>query len=359
MIIFNYISKELYATLLGILMVLLIIFMTNQFAHFLRSAASGHITMNAVMQLMSLQIPFLLGYLMPLGLYLSILIVFGRLYLDHEMTVMSACGISPNSLLAIVLASGVVVAVIVGGLMLWLQPILDLQRTRIFYESLAKATVEKVMPKRFQTLSPDMVFYAEGVEHGKLKMHDIFFAQRTKPKPDGSRSWDITIAKEAQEAYEQNGHFLLFLDGFRYIGTPGMFNYQVIQYQSYGVRLTQEAPAARGWPSNASTASLWPQRHDRRVAAELHWRLAMPVSALVLSLLAFPLSRINPRRGKFSQLIPAILLYIVYGNFLFLGRSWVRKGIVDFDVGLWWLHGGMALIAIGLLAYRRYKNAYS
>src|ERR1700693_3837549 len=107
MIIFNYISKELYATLLGILMVLLIIFMTNQFAHFLRSAASGHITMNAVMQLMSLQIHFLLGYLMPLGLYLSILIVFGRLYLDHEMTVMSACGISPNSLLTIVLYSGV------------------------------------------------------------------------------------------------------------------------------------------------------------------------------------------------------------------------------------------------------------
>ena len=43
----------------------------------------------------------------------------------------------------------------------------------------------------------------------------------------------------------------------------------------------------------------------------------------------------------------------MYGNFLFLGRAWVRKGILDFDVGLWWVHGGMALIAIGLLAYRR------
>ncbi len=340
-------------------MVLLIIFMTNQFAHFLRYAASGHITMNAVMQLMSLQIPFLLGYLMPLGLYLSILIVFGRLYLDHEMTVMSACGIGPASLLAVVLTAGVVIAVIVGGLMLWVQPLVDLQRTRILYESLAKATVEKVMPKRFQSLNPDMVFYADDVERGKLKMQNLFFAQRSKPKPDGSRSWDITIAKKAREAYEQNGHFLLFQDGFRYIGTPGLFNYQIIKYESYGIRIAQAAPEARGWPSNASTASLWPQRHNRRVAAELHWRMAMPVSALVLSLLAFPLSRINPRRGKFSQLIPAILLYIAYGNFLFLGRSWVRKGIIDFDVGLWWLHGGMALIAIGLLAYRRYKNAYS
>ena len=87
--------------------------------------------------------------------------------------------------------------------------------------------------------------------------------------------------------------------------------------------------------------------------------MAMPVSVLVLALLAFPLSRVNPRRGKFSQLLPAILLYILYGNLLFLGRAWVRKGILSFDVGMWWVHGLMLLIAIGLLIYNRVRNAYS
>lgn len=358
-IIFRYITKELYTTLFGILMVLLIIFMSNQFVHFLSNAASGHITMSAVMQLMSLQIPFLLGYLMPLGLYLSVLIVFGRLYLDHEMTVMSACGVSPNNLMMIVLSMGIVVTLIVAGLMLWLEPFLDTQRIKIFYESAAKATVEKVMPKRFQTLGADVVFYADQVERGKLSMHDIFFAQRGKPKADGSRVWDITIAKNSQEAYQSGGHFMLFQNGYRYVGTPGLPNYQTIQYQEYGVRMSQPISTHTGWPSNASTLELWPQRHNPKVAAELHWRMAMPVSALVLSLLAFPLSRINPRRGKFSQLIPAILLYIIYGNLLFLGRAWVRKGLLSFAVGLWWVHGAMALIAIGLLVYRRVRNAYS
>ncbi len=358
-ILFRYISKELYATIFGILMVLLIIFMSNQFVHFLRNAASGHITMSAVMQLMSLQIPFLLGYLMPLALYLSILIVFGRLYLDHEMTVMSACGVTPNNLLLVVVSMGVVIAGIVGLLMLWLQPYLDTMRVQIFYESAAKATVEKVMPKRFQTLGSDLVFYADDVERGKLKMHDIFFAQRSKPKAKGDRPWDITIAKNAQEAYQDGGHFILFQDGFRYIGTPGLPNYQTIQYEGYGIRISQQAPSHSGWPSNVSTAELWPQRNNPRVAAELHWRMAMPVSALVLSVLAFPLSKVNPRRGKFGQLIPAILLYIVYGNLLFLGRAWVRKGLLGFDLGLWWVHGIMAAIAVGLLIYRRVKNAYS
>ena len=240
MIIFRYISKELYATLFGILVVLLIIFMSNQFVRFLHSAASGSITMSAVMQLMSLQIPFLMGYMVPLAMYLCILIVFGRLYLDHEITVMSACGVSPNKLLSIVLSVAVVIAAVVAGLMLWLEPIMDAQRIKIFYESAAKATVEKVMPKRFQMIGPDRVFYADNVEHGQLKMDNIFFAQR-KPEGDGvSWLWDVTIAKKAHEADQKDSHFMVFQDGFRYQGAPGLSNYQVIQYQEYGILMTQD-----------------------------------------------------------------------------------------------------------------------
>lgn len=243
-IIFRYVSKELYTTLFGIMMVLLIIFMSNQFASYLHYAASGHITMSAVMQLMSMQIPFLLGYLMPLAMYLSILIVFARLYLDHEMTVMSACGVTPSNLLVIVLSVGITVMLIVGGLIMWLEPYLDTQRIKIFYGSVAQATVEKIMPKRFQTIGPDLVFYADSVARGELKMNNIFFAQRDKPKPDGSRLWDVTVANSAQEAFENSGHYIVFQNGYRYTGTPGLADYQVVQYQDYGVLIAQTPPDA-------------------------------------------------------------------------------------------------------------------
>lgn len=133
----------------------------------------------------------------------------------------------------------------------------------------------------------------------------------------------------------------------------------MIQYQEYGVLITKETQTKSGWPSNASTKKLWPQRNNRKAAAELHWRMAMPVSVLVLALLAFPLSRVNPRRGKFTQLLPAILIYIIYGNLLFLGKAWIFKGTINFNLGLWWVHGMMLLIALSLQYYRRVKNAYS
>ena len=187
-------------------------------------------------------------------------------------------------------------------------------------------------------------------------MYDTFFAQRGKPKKDhGARPWDITVSTSAQEGYENQGHFIEFINGSRYIGVAGQPNFQTIQFDQYGIRLTHEISTHSGWPSNASTASLWPQRHNPKVAAELHWRMAMPVSVIVLALLALPMSKVNPRRGKFGQLLPAILLYIVYGNLLFLGRNWVRKGVIGFDIGMWWVHGIMLFIAIGLLIYRRVK----
>ena len=90
MIIFRYLCRELFSHLLAITVVLLMILITNQFVHYLKGAASGEITMTAVIQMVSLQVPLLLGYLLPLALYLSILIAYGRLHVDHEMVVLPA-----------------------------------------------------------------------------------------------------------------------------------------------------------------------------------------------------------------------------------------------------------------------------
>ncbi len=359
MIIFRYISKEIYTTFLAILLVLLMIFITNQFIHYLNYVAHGNITMGAMAKLMALQTPFLLGYLIPLSFYLAILIAFGRLYLDHEMTVLGACGVSPSYLFSIIFSLTLVITVIVSLLMLWIQPSLDDYRLRIFYESAAQATVEKVMPKRFQNIGEESVFYAERIKREAKEMENIFLAQHDSSKSD-HQSWDITVAKTAEEREMREGRFMLFKEGYRYIGIPGKKNYQIVQFKEYGIKLLKQLHTHSGWPSNAPTRELWLQRYtSSKAAAELHWRIAIPISVAVLTLLAFPLSRVNPRRGKFTQLLPAILLFIFYENLLFVGRVWIRKEIIGPDLGLWWIHGLMILIALFLLGYRHLKHAHS
>ena len=91
---------------------------------------------------------------------------------------------------------------------------------------------------------------------------------------------------------------------------------------------------------------------DPEDQAELHWRIAAPLSVLLLALLAVPLAHTSPRAGRYGKLVLGILAYLVYSNLLALGQAWVAKGYVPSAVGLWWVHGLAAVAAFWLIAQR-------
>ena len=78
----------------------------------------------------------------------------------------------------------------------------------------------------------------------------------------------------------------------------------------------------------------------------------MPISVILFTLLAFPLSEVKPRSGKFARLFPAILIYIGYADLMFLGRAWIQRGALDPALGLWWIHGLALVLGIVLNVQR-------
>lgn len=352
-IIFRYLCKEVLGSLLATTLVFLVILIMNQFVHYLNDAASGQITMTAVMQVMALQVPLLLGFLLPLGLFIGVIMAFGRLYVDHEMTVMTACGISRLQLLMMAMIFATGIAIVVAVLMLWAEPKVQWYRTQVLERALATASLEKMLPGRFQSIGKkgDWTFYAAKVGNNHKVMTDVFMANKTK-SADSDNNWDLVTADEAYE--EKNSKtgdmFLVFNKGYRSIGTPGQNDYQIVRYDKYGLRITHAKPSAGSDVKYMSTSHL---RHmpagDKDAAAELQWRLAMPISVWLFALMAVPLSYTKPRHGRYVQLIPAILIYIIYADLMFVGRAWIEQGTVSTLLGLWWLHGLMLLLGIGLV----------
>ena len=106
-----------------------------------------------------------------------------------------------------------------------------------------------------------------------------------------------------------------------------------------------------------TTLSLWKNSSDSSVRnanlAELAWRIALPVSVILLSLLAFSLSEVKPRQGRYAKLFPAVLIYTVYANLIFINRSWMTRGVISPELGMWWPHALLALIT-ALLLYITY-----
>ena len=107
-----------------------------------------------------------------------------------------------------------------------------------------------------------------------------------------------------------------------------------------------------------STLTLLKAKADQmKYKAELAWRIGFPCMVLVLALLAVPLGKVNPRSGKFAKLIPAILIYVVYANFMFIGRDWLIQGKIPMWMGFWWLHGIFIVLAILLMSVDKVRRA--
>src|SRR4051812_18540367 len=111
MIILRYLIKEVLNTVAASTVILLMIFLCTQFIDYLSAAAGGKYTTLFLLQIMLLQIPYLLGLLLPLGFFLAILMAFGRLYLDREMIILFSCGMRPATLLTLAMSMAVVVTI--------------------------------------------------------------------------------------------------------------------------------------------------------------------------------------------------------------------------------------------------------
>jgi len=91
--------------------------------------------------------------------------------------------------------------------------------------------------------------------------------------------------------------------------------------------------------------------------SELEWRIGLPLSALILSLLAIPLSYVNPRAGRSLNLISAMVIYMFYNNMISVTNSWVGRGKISVAAGMWGIH--MLMFVVMLIFFYHRSSASS
>lgn len=353
MILSRYLTKEVLNSLLAVTLILLLILLSNQLVRYLGYAAAGKLAPNLLLRILGFEIPYLLALLLPLGLYLGIILAYGRLYTDNEMSVMQACGMSDKRLLSItsVVTGSVTLLLIV--LTLWINPWIATVKRKALTEGMSTENVlANLMPGRFQVTSDGKrVVYVENISREDKTADKLFFADQSKT----SQQWAIISAEKGYQAIDKNNnqHFLVAESGYRYEGVPGQDDYKIIQFKKYAVKIPDISLGALHHHETESipTSTLIKHYTDTYNAAELQWRLSIPISAFLLALLAIPLSYVKPRQGRYSTLLPAILLYVLYINLLFVTRNWVEQKSLSVWIGLWGVHFlffGIVLSVLGL-----------
>lgn len=359
-LIFRYLAKEVFITLVALTSVSLLIVMSNQFVQYLTRAANGQIPGIFILKLMMLELPNLMGLLLPLGFYLAILLAYGRLYADSEMSVLHACGYGPRQLMKHTLGMAGVLAGVVLIIMLWLSPYISTERAKLLRTTGVQILIKTIVPAHFNSVSHGRdVFYVQSMNRDHTQAYDVFLARLVQK--NNQQTWDVLWAEKAYATTDPatDEDYVVFEKGRVYEGFPGQADYRVIQFDQYESRLPHPVTTLKKEDLRvATTASLWPiNNSDPLKAAEIQWRLSIPLMVIVLSLVAVPLSRVNPRSGKYAKLLPAMILYVVYANFIFIARNWVVVGKVPPWLGLWWVHGLVALIGFALIRHNRMRAA--
>ncbi len=359
MIVFRYLSREVLTTLSAVSAVLLVIIMSGRFIKYLAQAAQGVLDPGVLFIIMAYRIPGFLQLILPLGLFLGILLAYGRLYLDSEMIVLSATGMTNRRLLSYTLAPATLVAALVAWLSLGLAPLGVSGQMRILNEQDALTEFDTLVPGRFQAMRDgSRVTYTEALSNNRNELSGVFISDKravARKSKEKTRQNDISllVAEWGRQIVQPDGsRYLILQNGYRYDGNPGQADYRVIKYDTYGVLLPKPNVSNEIGEREAIPTGELIGSDNSREQAELQWRLSIPLLVFVVTLLAVPLSRVNPRQGRFLKLLPAILLYMTYLGLLIAARGQLDKGKISMQLGLWWVHGLFLLIGGALFFWQ-------
>jgi lipopolysaccharide export system permease protein len=341
----RYIFREIAQSWLAVTMVLLAILLTNQFARVLGDVAKDKLPKDAIFQIIGLTALQYLTILVPIALFLAIMLALGRLYRDSEMPAMMACRVGPTDIYRPLSWLLIPLALAVGWLATEIAPTALSQIERIGVEARRQADLASIEPGRFTSdSSQGAVVYAERVI-GPGAIENVFLQRQD----EGNVEVVIAERGEQVESDDPDTRYFVLHNGRRYEGIPGTSEFRVMEFAEHGIpyRLPNlEDPEPE--PRAKSTADLV-SSDDAEDLAELHWRFGIPVATMVLAILAVPLSRSQPRQGRYGRLAIGLLVFIIYFNLLSAGKAWLEQGIVPAAVGLWWVHGLMLSAAVGLL----------
>jgi len=343
--------------MLAVTAVLLLVVMSGRFIKYMAEAADRGFSPEMLVSVMGYRLPGFLEVILPLGLFLGILMAYGRLYLDSEMTVLSACGMSMRRLVVVTLIPATLVAGVVAYLSLNLSPMGAREAQALFDEQRNRTAFDLLTPGRFQQLGrAGQVAYTESLTGDAGNMHNVFISQPER-NAAGETELVLLIAESGYQQVDENtgSHFLVMENGYRYDGEPGTADYRVTSYDKYAIKLPTPKPVTRRLESEMKPTAVLIGSSDAADIAQLQWRISLPLLVPIIALIAVPLSRVNPRQGRYMRLLPSIFLYMGYITLLSVARSAVGDEEIPAWLGLWWIHLIFLGIGLALLANLHHK----
>lgn len=327
-----------------VIFILLLIVISNMFVRYLAIVSGGNIEANAIFKMISVMLPKYIAYLLPISFFFAILLVYGKLFSNNELTIFFACGNSWLQCLKIVMIPAIALFIIELILTLVILPKMD-QSYFLVQKTTAKTSlISFIQPGKIIPFNEGkQVIYTKSTDSGGT-MHDIFIYQAK----DNNARIIITAPEGYAEIRADGNQYLILKNGYYYEVTPGNLAIQKGHFKTASQFILQETSIGHNPSMDSVSTYALLNSNNIQHQVELQWRLSFPMAIFIATLIALALCKMQPRQNRYSKIIPALLVFIIYFNLLSLSRSWTNEGILPVWTGLWWVHllFGCVMLAI-------------
>ena len=315
-------------------------------------------------------LPKVLTFSIPMSALLGILICFGRLSADSEITAMRSCGIGLRNLLSPVLAfSAIVCMLALLNSNLWSPRAthrLTLIKDEIAIKLLSTAVQRGVFEERF----PDRVLYIMDTPPDRSSWKGVFLAEVTEtnwPKATFSRRGHLINHPGRRELQ------LHLQQGATYEVVPGKEGtVRVISFDEATVPLYRAMISSADAPKDKTIAEMdtlelyakvfsevppGDDLHRRRAIIELNQRLALPLAIFVFSILGLPLGVFTRRSGKSFGFVISLVIFLVYFILFSQGLAFAESGHIPAFLGPWLAN--LVFLVLGLFLLLTSERQFS
>tara|TARA_B100001750_G_scaffold237216_1_gene242046 strand:+ start:2465 stop:3502 length:1038 start_codon:yes stop_codon:yes gene_type:complete len=339
MILQRYLLKDIFSHTGAVGLVFLLVILASRSIQYLEQVSRGELSSDIVFWVILFRLPEFLEIIIPLSFFLGTVLVVGRLCSDNEMIIFEQNGYSNEKIFKLFLISSLVFALITSLLSFWITPSFKSNLEDITNQTSFKEDFNSIQPGKFVTLEDNSVFYAEDKKEGLFVNVFLKFPNKDLPKS--------TEFLTAQNAFisQEDPNVVIFEDGFTFNKDKD----KQIKMNFRSLSIDLDSNLSR--PSEELN-----QNVNNKIELSLidfTWKISMPLLTVIAVFLALPLSRVSPRKSRYSRVLPCVLVFLIYLGLLLLVKGWLDEGKILFSSSLLLIH--FCFFLLGLYFMSRFS----
>lgn len=332
----RYVAREiLFPFLLGVGL-LTFALVTGRLVKLTEMVVNHGVNLGDVISLMGLIMPTFLELTFPMAVLLGVLIGFGRMSGDRELTAARACGVSLYRLAVPVLGVAFVVYVISSWFAFVISPWANEQlRQRVFELSQTSSTAglsEKVFNRDF----PGLVVYVDKISAAGDIVHGVLISDVRHP---GQENTIIARRGVVLPDKAHHGATLRLYDGSIFGFENKKNTTHVTSFHVYDLSLKPHDDMVAGGPDPQAMSypvlvkyirSMRAAGHpDYEAETELASRYTLPFTTIIFAILGIPLGLKPARGGQSERFGVAVALFFLYYALMRTGEGIAQRGRLD------------------------------